>query len=323
MSDQKRVIEVQAEDVEAAIAEGLRQLGLSRSEVEIDVLDVGRKGFLGLGGRNAVVRLAPRTATHAPVTGSMPGRAGEPEPAPPVPMPAMPEPDLGPSPAPDPGQADTVGQQPVPETMVAEASPAESPIAGAPAGDKQQATLDAIQEAFDHDLDDEDLAALPDEAEDGATAMEIVSTLLRHMGIDAEIELKMSDPDDLTGRQMLILNIVGADVQSLIGPRGEVLADLQYLARLMAGHKLGRRADFLIDVQDFREQRKDALSSLAQRMARKAVQQGRPVTLEPMSPYDRRIIHMALRDDEQVSTQSTGEGARRRVRIFPKGSTRS
>ena len=58
-------------------------------------------------------------------------------------------------------------------------------------------------------------------------------------------------------------------------------------------------------------------------MARKAVDQGRPVTLEPMSPYDRRIIHMALRDDELVTTQSTGEGARRRVRIFPKGSERS
>jgi len=317
MSDQKRVVEVQAEDVEAAIAEGLRQLGLSRSEVEIDVLEVGRKGFLGLGGRNAVVRLAARTATHAPVTGLPTGRASEPEPAPSVPMPAIPEPDLGPSPAPDPGQADTVGQQPVPETMMT------APPASPPAGVQQQATLDAIQEAFDLDLDDEDLAALPDEAEDGATAMEIVSNLLQHMGIDAEIELKMSDPDDLTGRQMLILNIVGDDVQSLIGPRGEVLADLQYLARLMAGHKLSRRADFLIDVQDFREQRKDALSSLAQRMARKAVDQGRPVTLEPMSPYDRRIIHMALRDDELVTTQSTGEGARRRVRIFPKGSERS
>lgn len=317
MSDQKRIVEVQAEDVEAAIAEGLRQLGLSRSEVEIDVLDVGRKGFLGLGGRNAVVRLVARTATYAPVTSSTPTRASErePEPAPPVPMPAMPEPDLGSSPAPDPGQSDTVGQRPVPQTTTAG-----TPAVEAPAASSQQATLDAIQEAFDLDLDDEDLAALPDEAEDGAVAMEIVSTLLRHMGIDAEIELKMSDPDDLTGRQMLILNIVGDDVQSLIGPRGEVLADLQYLARLMAGHKLSRRADFLIDVQDFREQRKEALSSLAHRMARKAVEQGRPVTLEPMSPYDRRIIHMALRDDERVTTQSTGEGARRRVRIFPKGS---
>jgi spoIIIJ-associated protein len=86
----------------------------------------------------------------------------------------------------------------------------------------------------------------------------------------------------------------------------------------MAGHALHQRADFLIDVEGYRDRRQNALAQLAQRMARKAVKRGQAVTLEPMSPYDRRIIHMALRNDDRVTTQSTGEGSRRRVRIYPK-----
>jgi spoIIIJ-associated protein len=117
---------------------------------------------------------------------------------------------------------------------------------------------------------------------------------------------------------MTIIHVYGDDLGRLIGSHGDTLNDFQYIARLMAGHALRRRADFLVDIDNYRQQRKDALTSLAQRMADKAVERNRAVTLEPMSAYDRRIIHMALRDHAEVYTNSVGEGETRRVRIYLK-----
>jgi spoIIIJ-associated protein len=86
----------------------------------------------------------------------------------------------------------------------------------------------------------------------------------------------------------------------------------------MVSHRLHSRVDFVIDVQGYRQRRQQALTSLANRMAKKAIQQGRPIGLEPMPPNERRIIHIALRDSDEVYTESAGEGDRRKVRIIPK-----
>jgi spoIIIJ-associated protein len=86
----------------------------------------------------------------------------------------------------------------------------------------------------------------------------------------------------------------------------------------MVGHRLQQRAYFVIDIEGYRSRREQALSRLAERMAGKAVKRGSPVTLEPMPAHERRIIHVALRNSPDVRTESTGEGKRRRVRIFPK-----
>ncbi len=147
---------------------------------------------------------------------------------------------------------------------------------------------------------------------------ELVRELLDKMGINAEVSVHMAEPDDLTGKQMAVIEINGDDLGMLIGPRGETLNSIQYITRLMAGHKLRRRADFVIDVQGYRQRREQALTRLAERMAKKVSARHRPVALEPMSPYERRIIHIALRDAEDVYTQSVGEGKRRKVRILPK-----
>ena len=86
----------------------------------------------------------------------------------------------------------------------------------------------------------------------------------------------------------------------------------------MVGHQLQQRAHFVIDIDGYREGREQALSRLAERMAGKAVKRGSPITLEAMPAHERRIIHMALRESPEVTTESTGEGKRRRVRIYPK-----
>ena len=116
---------------------------------------------------------------------------------------------------------------------------------------------------------------------------------------------------------MTVLNISGPDLGLLIGARGETLDALQHLSRLMAGHQIRQRANFVIDVEGYRERREQALARMAERMGKKAIERGRPVTLEPMPAYERRIIHMTLREDPLVRTESTGEGDRRRVRIYP------
>jgi spoIIIJ-associated protein len=137
------------------------------------------------------------------------------------------------------------------------------------------------------------------------------------MGVQASVEKSLTEPDDLTGRRVTVVDITGDDLGLMIGPRGETLDALQHLARLMVGHRIRQRANFVIDIDGYRERREQALSRLAERMGQKAIDRGTPVTLEPMPAYERRIIHMTLRENPQVRTESTGEGNRRRVRIYP------
>ena len=138
------------------------------------------------------------------------------------------------------------------------------------------------------------------------------------MQIQASITTRQTEPDDLTGERRWVIDIRGDDLGILIGPRGETLNSLQYLSRLMVGHALRKRPKFIIDVEGYRERRELALARLAERMATKTIQRGRPVSLEPMPPNERRIIHITLREDDRVYTESAGEGDRRRVRIYPK-----
>jgi spoIIIJ-associated protein len=171
----------------------------------------------------------------------------------------------------------------------------------------------AAAESQSHDeVSDEELKAT------GEAGTAVVAELMAKMGFDVAVAYKLSDVDDMTGRRMVIVEISGEDLGTLIGPRGETLNAIQYLTRLMVGHKLHRRAELMVDVQGYRERRSQALARLAERMAQKALKRRRPMILEPMPPYERRIIHMTLRDFEGVTTSSVGEGKRRRVRIIPK-----
>jgi spoIIIJ-associated protein len=258
MAQNKREVEVSGADVDAAIEKGLAQLGVGRNDVIIEVVDEGSKGLLGIGSRNAVVRLVSLSAPPAPA----------------------PKPEREP-----------VRQEPV-ATAVAPAKP-EPPVSSS-------------EEQVKEPVDEKEVAA------------GIVRELLDKMGVEAEVTTRVTEPDDITGRRLNVIAINGDDLGMLIGPRGDTLNALQFITRLMAGHKLRERANFVIDVQGYRERREQALSRLAERMAKKVVTRRRPVSLEPMPPHERRIIHMTLRNDDAVYTESTGEGKRRKVRILPK-----
>ena len=115
----------------------------------------------------------------------------------------------------------------------------------------------------------------------------------------------------------IVFELEGDDAGLIIGRRGETLASIEYLVRLIASKSLGRRANVIIDVEDYKFRRRSTLKSVAEKSASKVEQTGKSISLEPMSPSDRRIIHMALVDYKNVKTQSRGDGVNRKVVIIP------
>jgi len=152
-------------------------------------------------------------------------------------------------------------------------------------------------------------------------AEEVVTTLLDHLGVLAAVEV--ADPggriDPETGEAVpLQLNVVGDDLGILIGRGGETLRDFQFVSRLIISRKIGVWPNLVLDVEGYKERRMETLQALAKRMARQVRETRRPLSLEPMPPNERRAVHMALRNDPDVYTESTGEEPRRKVRIYPK-----
>ena len=156
-----------------------------------------------------------------------------------------------------------------------------------------------------------------EELDDDATAgVEVLEELLRRMRIDAQIHIQRGE--EVEGEEPhWMLNITGERINRLIGRRGETLASLQHIVRLICSRRLERRANIIIDAEGYKSGRSNRLRGLANRMAKQAVQQGRTITLEPMQPAERRIIHLTLRGREDVTTESIGEGKGRKVTIVP------
>jgi spoIIIJ-associated protein len=159
------------------------------------------------------------------------------------------------------------------------------------------------------------------DAEEEQTAKEIVRELLTYMGIDADVvavDNPSSMPLDADDPPTIFIDILGRDLGMLIGRRGENLAQIQYLVNLLANRKLGDWTRVIVDVEGYRSRREESLIGLAERVARQVARSRRPIVLEPMPPNERRIVHMTLKDNPDVTTESNGEGANRRVTVQPR-----
>ena len=145
-------------------------------------------------------------------------------------------------------------------------------------------------------------------------AFEFVKTLLENMSIDAEVTMT----DGEAGEKRITVS--GESAAILIGHHGETLDSLQYLASLAANKKVdGKKEDYVritVDVEGYRAKREETLRALARRMADKVLKQKRSVMLEPMNPYERRIIHSEIQNIEGVSTNSIGSENNRKIVIF-------
>ena len=149
-------------------------------------------------------------------------------------------------------------------------------------------------------------------------AQETVSELLGKMDIQAVVTASFGEVDDVRGTRAILVDITGKDLSVLIGKRSETLNALQYISRLIISKELGENVTVILDVEGYRTRRERQLRQLAHRIAEQAVKTGRKQTLEPMPPNERRIIHMELRDDAHVTTESFGEEPHRKVTIVPK-----
>jgi spoIIIJ-associated protein len=216
-------LEVSAKTVEEAIERGLQQLALTRDQVETEVLNKGKSGFLGMGAEEAVVRLTPIT-----------------------------------------------------------------PVA--------------------------------EERNLPAAAKEALEEILKRMKLKAHVELRsdVQQDEDESDIPPIALDVEGEDLGILIGRRGETLAALQYILRLIVAHEQKARVPLTVDVEGYKQRRYGSLRELALRLAQKALSTKQSMTLEPMPADERRIVHLALSVNPDVVTQSVGEGELRKVVIMPR-----
>lgn len=147
----------------------------------------------------------------------------------------------------------------------------------------------------------------------------VLETLLSKMGVPATVVPYTQPLEEEIGITTdIAFDIRGDDLGILIGRRGETLSCLQYMVKLIMAHQGNVWLPIFIDVDGYRERRYRGLRSLALRMAEQVKVKRTPFTLEPMSAFERRIIHLTLAEDPDVITESTGEGEARKVVILPK-----
>lgn len=249
-----RSVQVSARTVDEAVLKALQELGLTRDEVEVEIIKTGSRGLLGLLGEEAVVRVSAKPKSTALAT--------EQPPAPVITKEAPP-----PRPAAE--------QQPEPRASATSA----------------------------------DVATL---------GSRVLRDLLTKMGIRAEVTREPVPPGDNVAPDAVLLNISGKDLGVLIGRQGETLRDLQFLTALIVSRHTEHWPNLIVDVEHYKSRRRKSLEDLAKRVADRVRITGEPVSLEPMPPHERRFVHLALRDDPDVITESVGQDEKRKVVIMPK-----
>src|SRR5579885_1417448 len=272
-------IEVSAPTVDDAIRQALDQLGAQEDDVVIEVLATPRAGVLGLGARQARVRVTRRPALAA-TSGVM-----SPPPAPPVSRPAPASEPPPPSP-----RAETSGEAArayEPESPDAESSDA----AEAPTSERRTADLEEL----------------------AREASGVLDRMLELMGEKAEIVRADSDPESVE------LEIKGDGSGILIGRHGQTLDALEYLVNRIVARKIRDAAPVVLETESYRARRRQQLHRMALQMGERAKRDHRPVTLDPMPPRDRRVVHLALKDDPMLTTRSSGDGFLRSIEIVPAG----
>lgn len=277
-------VEAEGRTVNEATEKALQELGLRRDQVTIEVLSEGKPRLLGFRGEPARVLVTPKPAPVAPS-----------RPAP-------------------------------PEEPVAVVSDEED-------DDDSEYEDDEDEDQEDGDVEGEEEESFPPEltrrpeavvsipapdASEVELAVNVLDNLVRLMGLEASITPREPETaGDGLGMIEQVMDIEGEDLGILIGRRGQTLMSLQYVLNLILSKKTGRRVAYGVDVDGYRRRREEALVSLAKRTATRVRGTGRSVTLEPMPPNERRIVHLALADDPAVLTVSIGEGEARKVAITP------
>lgn len=171
-----------------------------------------------------------------------------------------------------------------------------------------------MSEEIKEEVESKDPAALTDEEVDriADVAIETLRDILKHFNV-GEVIIDEYEGDE----GELILDITGDDLAVLIGRHGKTLDSLQFLVSSIVVRQIGFRYPVVVDVEGYKSRQRQKLESIALSAADRAAKQGRSVKLHPMTPYERRIVHIALREDPRVQTSSEGEGSNRHVVVAP------
>jgi len=148
---------------------------------------------------------------------------------------------------------------------------------------------------------------------DAMKAKEVLENILRRFEAETLVELSEDD-------ECITLNIKGDGSGILIGRKGQTLDAFQYLVNKIVRRSVNHKKQIVVDTEGYRQRRRDTLIDLAKRLSEKAKIKGAPVSTSPLNPFERRIIHLALQDDAELTTKSIDEGIYRRVVISPQKS---
>lgn len=330
--------EFTGKNVEEAIRTAMAEFSADLGDLDIEILAQGSRGILGVGGEEARILAAPKSAVAAAETirsARMPAARDEAEP-----VAAETFTEEAPSEEPMPSMeslesAETIGigeAGPVDDVPRGERSDAarrsrggrgrggrgrngrerehgiREPRADRPPREPRTDRPSREPAPFVpgkpvEELSDEERATLD-------TAKEVLTEMLKLMGLAGTVEVA-------AGGDTARLNVRGDDLAPLIGRRGEKLASLQHIVNLIVGRREGQHHRIAIDVENYRGRREDQLRDVADRAAKRVLQTGKIIQLEAMPAVERRIVHMALLENPKVRTQSVGVEPNRRIVVLP------
>ena len=304
-------IEASGKTIDEAVQQALARLGKRRDEVEIVVLQEPSRGAFGLGSKDARVRVTvrPSSISGAVITPEMADAILGPDVT-------YPEEEVYTEDEEDefPGADEfEEGDEEYEEGEEFEEEEPESPFA--PLAPEATGARTGLPTELFSDIDNISVAEgemqeveIPS-PDDVSVTVDVLQHILQYMNIRAAVQVRSTNP--------LTLNIQGINenLGLLIGRRGETLSALQLLVSLIVGHRTKHRMRIVIDAENYRERREENLRSLALRVAQQVRNYRRSIALEAMPPHERRIVHIALSDSKDISTESIGEGEARRVVI--------
>lgn len=180
--------------------------------------------------------------------------------------------------------------------------------------DDEMIAEENIEEEVEEVLDNNEKTFTDEEIDEVAdTAIAVLQDILKYFEL-GEVTIDEYEGDE----GELILDITGDNLAVLIGRHGRTLESLQFLITSILYRKLGFRYPVVIDVEGYKSRQRQKIEDIAYSAAQRAVEQDRRIKLRPMTPYERRIVHLYLRNDDRVETKSEGEGHARRVVIIPR-----
>ena len=278
------VVEKWGDSVDQAVDLALREMKLSREDVDVEVLEEPSRGFLGIVGQKLARVKVTRKGAEKEEEKPVEEKSFEP---------VSTKPEEAPAPAEERQERrwkKNTNKKPLSELMDTEES----------------LTPEASLEELDFHKQMKELPHC-----DEHPALTFLEDVIKDMGLDLKMDAKADESN-------IYIELSGDDCGTIIGRRGQTLDAIQYLTSLVVNKEHESYTKVVIDAEDYRSRREKTLEQLADKMAKKAIKSHRSLKLDPMNPYERKVIHATLQKNPKVSTRSEGQDPYRRVVIEPK-----